>query len=388
MTDTDQFVILVIDDDKGPRESLRILLKKKYSVLCAENVRQGLDFLRERNPNLIIMDIRMPDIDGINGLRMIRELDADVPVILLTGYGTLETAQEALRLGAHDYLNKPFETGELLRLIPGYIEQGMVTRKRSEKERELRELNQRLKDDIKKRNHLASLGQASAELVHDLRNPMTVVYGYVQLLSQNLSKTLDDTSKPSFEALEYLDMAEKSIARCTDLINVWQNLAKNDPGSVTTIDMADILSDVVDDMREAAKDRRAKIETPDLDPPCRILGNRTQLARVFRNLIGNAIESLDTDGSGRVRIDYTEADGYVRITVEDNGCGIPTDVQQRMMEAFVTTKRDHKGSGLGLFISRKIIDDHNGTLRFTSEVDAGSRFTVELPSWSEIANSE
>ncbi len=385
--DLSQSGILVIDDDRGPRESLRILLKKKYRVFCAENVLQGLDVLREQDPDLIIMDIRMPEIDGIEGLRMIREIDTEIPVVLLTGYGSLETAQEAVRLGASDYLKKPFETDELLRLIPRYIEQGMITRRRLEKERELRELNKRLSDDINQRNHLASLGQASAELVHDLRNPMTVVYGYVQLLSRDLRETLDDTSKPSPEVLEYLDMVEKSVSHCTDLINVWQNLGKKDPHSVTTINVADMLAQVVGEMREAARERRANIVDPDLKHTCHVLGDRTQLVRVFRNLIGNAIESLDTDGAGRVRIGCNEADGYVSITVEDNGCGIPKDVQQQMTQAFVTTKREHKGSGLGLFISRKIIDDHNGKLKFTSEVGVGSRFTVELPSWMELAKS-
>ncbi len=387
MMDVPQSGILVIDDDKGPRESLRILLKKQYRVFCAENVRQGLDVLRKQDPDLIIMDIRMPEIDGIEGLRMIREIDAEIPVIMLTGYGSLETAQEALRLGANDYLKKPFETDELLRLIPSQIEQGRIARGRLEKERELRELNKRLIDEINQRNHLASLGQASAELVHDLRNPMTVVYGYVQLLSENLRETLNDPATPSLEVFEYLEMVEKSIARCTELINVWQSLGKKDPQNVMAIDVSDMLAQVVGDMQKAAYERRAKIENLGSKDSCHVLGDRVQLVRVFQNLIGNAIEALNTDGAGRVRIDCSEIDGYVRITVEDNGCGIPADVQQQMMQAFVTTKRKHKGSGLGLFISRKIIDDHHGKLEFAIEVGVGSRFTVELPSWTEIAKS-
>lgn len=388
MTAVSPFVILVIDDERGPRESLRMLLKNEYRVLCAESVRQGLDLLRERHPHLIIMDIRMPEIDGIEGLRLIREIDTQVPVVLLTGYGTLETAQEALRLGANDYLNKPFETDDLIHSIRGYIEQGMITRKHFEKDRELRELNQRLKDEIMQQNHMAALGQASAELVHDLRNPMTVLYGYVQLLSQNLRNTFDNPTALSSRVLADLDQMEKSITRCTELINVWQNLARKDPGSVTPVDVADMLSDVITDMREAARKQRATIKEPDRHHACIVLGDRTQLSRVFRNLIGNALESLAMDGNGRVRIDVGKAKGHVRIRVEDNGCGIPKDVQQKMMDAYVTTKRGHKGSGLGLFISRKIISDHNGKITCTSKVGVGSRFTVELPSWTDITGAE
>src|SRR5450759_5628279 len=105
--------VLVIDDEMGPRESLRILLKVECEVLCAPSVEEGLRLFRASPPDLVIMDIRMPDRNGIEGLREIRKLDPLVSVIMLTGYGALETAQEALRLGANDYLKKPFDTGDM-----------------------------------------------------------------------------------------------------------------------------------------------------------------------------------------------------------------------------------------------------------------------------------
>ena len=109
--------VLVIDDEMGPRESLRILLKLECEVMCASSVNEGLRLFSEKTPDLVIMDIRMPDHSGIDGLREIRKLDPQVSVIMLTGYGTLETAQEALRLGANDYLKKPFDTGDIFRIV-------------------------------------------------------------------------------------------------------------------------------------------------------------------------------------------------------------------------------------------------------------------------------
>ena len=105
--------VLIIDDERGPRESLRILLKTNYDVYCADCVQDGLKLLQENLPDIVIMDIRMPGKSGIEGLREVRAIDPLVSVVMLTGYGSLETAQQALRLGATDYLNKPFDAHEL-----------------------------------------------------------------------------------------------------------------------------------------------------------------------------------------------------------------------------------------------------------------------------------
>lgn len=386
MKDAAQAKILVIDDDKGPRESLRMLLKNDYRMLCAESVKQGLELLNEHRPDLVIMDIRMPDIDGIEGLRMIRKVDPVVSVIMLTGYGALETAQEALRLGASDYLRKPFETQEIMKLVKDHVERSLISRRRSDREQELQTLNRRLLEDLVQHEHLASLGQASAELVHDLRNPMSVVYGYVQLLTQNLRKALDDDAIPSTpgDALEYLEIVQQNVERCTDLIDVWQNLGKHDPGRVTTFAVPELLREVIQDMAAKARDQRAVIETVFAGNECNVLGDRTQLSRVFHNLIGNAIEALAGEVDGRIRLHCDRVDAEVVTTVEDNGCGMPPDVIEHILEAYYTTKKGRQGTGLGLFITKKIIDDHHGRIDVTSTVGAGSRFSVFLPAWDAV----
>ena len=111
---TDLPQVLVIDDEMGPRESLRMLLKPNYQVYTAENVETGLRILREKRPDAVISDIRMPGTSGIDGLRKIREIDPHVAVIMLTGFGALETAKEALRLGANDYI---FESAGIARPV-------------------------------------------------------------------------------------------------------------------------------------------------------------------------------------------------------------------------------------------------------------------------------
>src|SRR3954447_22740427 len=154
--------ILVIDDEIGPRESLRMLLKPNYRVHTADCVETGLKLLKEKNPDTIVMDIRMPGTSGIEGLRKIREIDPDVSVIMLTGFGALETAKEALRLGANDYISKPFDAHEMRDVIARNVERTRVHRASERAADELKDLNSRLLQEVAQKERLASLGQASA----------------------------------------------------------------------------------------------------------------------------------------------------------------------------------------------------------------------------------
>src|SRR5437762_11188255 len=156
--------ILIIDDEMGPRESLRMLLKPSYQVHTAENVESGLQLLQEKQPDAVISDIRMPGTSGIEGLRKIREIDPHVAVIMLTGFGALETAQEALRLGANDYINKPFDAVQMREVIGRNVERTRVQRKSEATAHELQELNERLRNELAQKERLASLGRPRPNL--------------------------------------------------------------------------------------------------------------------------------------------------------------------------------------------------------------------------------
>src|SRR5437879_11993691 len=133
--------VLIIDDEMGPREGRRMRLKPNYQVHTADNVELGWQLLQEKAPDAIVMDIRMPGTSGIDGLRKIREIDPHLSVIMLTGFGALETAQEALRLGANDYISKPFDTGEMRAVIGRNVHRTRVHRTTEPASAEPKDLN-------------------------------------------------------------------------------------------------------------------------------------------------------------------------------------------------------------------------------------------------------
>src|SRR6202048_81340 len=161
--------ILVIDDEIGPRESLRMLLKPNYQVHTADCVEAGIKMLKEKQPDTIVMDIRMPGVSGIEGLRQIREIDPHLSVIMLTGFGALDTAKEALRLGANDYISKPFDAHEMQEVINRNVERTRVQRATENTASEIKELNSRLLKELAQKERLASLREASPEVVPHLR---------------------------------------------------------------------------------------------------------------------------------------------------------------------------------------------------------------------------
>src|ERR1700682_3967738 len=173
-TTLEQPQILVIDDEMGPRESLRMLLKTDYQVHTADCVEAGIKLLKEKQPDTIVMDIRMPGMTGIEGLRRIREIDPHLSVIMLTGFGALETAKEALRLGASDYINKPFDAGEMRKVVGRNVERTRVQRAGERAAAEIKELNNRLLKELAQKERLFSLCHASAPVFPAFGDSVTI----------------------------------------------------------------------------------------------------------------------------------------------------------------------------------------------------------------------
>jgi len=370
--------VLVIDDELGPRESIRFLLKGEYEVLCAESVDQGVAMMREENPDLIIMDIRMPRKSGIEGLREIREYDKHVSVVMLTGYGALETAQEALRLGATDYLSKPFDTNEMLQAVKRYVERTCVERRRIGMLEDLQEVNARLVNDIAGKEEQASMAQSTAEIAHDMRNPLMIVSGYVELLTNQLEDVKEELGDRLGSTDDYLEVIGQNVRRCCELSHMWQKYGKTKLSEFGPTAVADIIEDIVMGAAPLAASEDVDINY-DLQPGDAVInGNKAQLLRAIHNVIANAIQAV-TPPEGHVQVTCQQMEGTVDIVVADNGTGIAPEVLEHIFEPYFTTKKEGKGTGLGMAITNRIIEEHHGRLQIETQPDEGTTVTIRLP---------
>jgi len=370
--------VLVIDDEMGPRESLRMLLKPNYQVHTADSVDAGIKLLKEKQPDAVITDIRMPGASGIEGLRRIREIDPHVAVIMLTGFGALETAQEALRLGANDYINKPFDAREMREVISRNVERTRVQRTGLNAAEEIKELNNRLLKELAQKERLASLGQASAEFVHDLGNPLTIVWGYVQLLAKKLEQSEKENGAKTPNSAKELQIIEQNVRLCRDLLTMWQSYGSVEAAPHKPISVSGIVREVVKGVTEMATQNGVELKSDLCEDPCTLLGDATQMTRAIQNVIINAVQAA-TENKGTVTVSCVRKDFYVDVRIEDTGLGISPAQMSKIFDPYFTTKQGKSGTGLGLYITKKVVEDHNGSIKVDSTPKVGTSFTIRLP---------
>ena len=370
--------ILVIDDEMGPRESLRMLLKPNYQVHTADCVEAGLKLLKEKQPDTIVMDIRMPGVSGIEGLRQIREMDPHLSVIMLTGFGALETAKEALRLGANDYISKPFDAREMVQVIDRNVERTRAHRTSEHAAAEIKELNNRLLQQLAQKERLASLGQASAEFVHDLGNPLTIVWGYVQLLAKRLEKSDGANGKEDAASVKELNIIEQNVRLCRELLTMWQSYGNVEASPPKAISVSGIVREVLKGIAPMATENGVQLDVSICADSCTLVGDALQINRAIQNVVVNAVQAA-ADKKGKVTIVCAQKDFYVDLRIEDTGAGIQPAQLPRIFDPYFTTKQAKSGTGLGLYITKKVVEDHNGSIKVDSSPGVGTIFTIRLP---------
>ncbi len=369
--------VLVIDDELGPRESLRYLLGEEFKVDVSDRVEGGLEKISQITFDTIIMDIRLPSMNGIEGLAKIRKIDSEVSIIMLTGYGNLETAQEAIKLGANEYVTKPFDIHKMLEIVRKHAKESNLRRKRGYMLREVQKMNDILKGQLEERESMASWGKASARLVHDLSSPLTAILGYSSLLLHEVKNATDGTAVPLDNALAYAETLERNANYCRELAQSWKEVCKGNNGS-------EVFS-IVDAVKKVKSDIFFDNENIIIegDPSLNVSGSISELSRLFQNLIGNALDAKHggNEGSNTVHVSIEPGTDEALVAIVDNGCGMSQETINKMQQGNFTTKGD-KGTGLGFIICKRIVEAHSGTITVTSKEGLGTTIALSLRTWT------
>lgn len=380
--DTAKPAILIVDDELGPRESLKFILTPTYQVIVARDGLEGLEKFEACTPDLVISDIRMPRLDGIQFLKRIRERNHDIPFILITGCGTVESAQQAVRGGAFDYISKPYNIREIHEVVRRALEVAREKRETHSLMDELRQVNTRMEEQLADMEKKATVGELSAEMIHDLNNPLCVLQGYLELLKGSIHSK---RHLPLDEEREFLDVIREQFDRCIRLTRSFLNFARQPGLQWERTNVNDLLRDTLNLLNARLKEKRLKLEL-ELAPELPVVWTpRSSLQQVVFNLALNAVQAMESKGSSltiRTRLVPAPQPGAppeIELSVIDDGPGVPAAIRERIFEPFFSTKDKDKGTGLGLAICRRVAASLDGELTLVSQEGEGTAFHLRFP---------
>ncbi len=368
--------VLVVDDEESVATTIEAILRLDgHDVIAVTSGAEAVRLLNERQFDVVLTDLRLGDMDGIDVLREVQRTSPDTASIMLTGYASLESAVAALRSGAYDYLMKPSDVEELRATVNRAIERRQLRRRLLE----LEEVD-RLKTQF--------LSMAS----HELRTPLTAVSGFIQVARRRIQRAAEqengangstDWKDEATRAAETLDLAQRQSRRLARLVDELLDVSRLQLGRaelhVQEVDIVRLVRDVVDRMRlltsthtfEVRASMEAAVVSADAD----------RMDQVFENLIANAVKYSPSGGAITVALARTGDD--VRIAIADQGIGISREELDRIFNLFYRSpdpRAGHVGGlGLGLYISREIVTRHGGRLWAESNGEVGSTFYVSLP---------
>lgn len=359
--------VLVVDDEYGPRESIAFSLSAEFDVDTAERAREALAKVQARAYSAVVLDIRMPEMDGIRALEELRKIDADVSVIMLTGYGTLLTAQQAMVAGANQYLRKPPDIAELIDAVRKQTQATRLRRAQAHAAIEAQSMNAALKREIEQNEPQIWQARASVELVHDLNNPLTVVIGYAALVAEEARLVSQRDPEVGRKLLEYGAMVEKAAEYCHHLSENWR-LASRQATEFQRVDLVQVAYEV----RNVIFFGNVAIQCSGLGEAW-VRGSKFELMRVLQNLFKNSLEA----GASRLTVAFTREGNEIELALVDNGAGMDAERVKRAMHGGYSSKAS--GTGLGLSICRHLAGTHGATFALESTVDVGTTVRLVFP---------
>jgi two-component system, sensor histidine kinase and response regulator len=371
MTDqTEPQTIVVIDDDRAIRLSCqKILSKSGFNVETFDNGAHGLEAVARLKPALVVVDLKMPGISGTEVISRIHESDPGIVIIVITGYATIDTAVGAMKLGAYDFLPKPFSPEELRLIVNRGLERRQLAldSHRTEMERE-----------ILKHRFITFVS-------HQLQTPLVAIHQYLDVLNH-----LGDTD--AAKRHEWIDRSLKRTEQLQAIIKDWLTLAKVEGGFYSRqrakVDLRQTVTAIINTYEDSAAAEGVTLEDRLPEDGCPVVGDPNCLSVLFDNLIVNAIKYNKPNGKVTVSADRT-ADEVV-VSVSDTGVGIPEKYRQMLFNEFFRIEELKKttGTGLGLAICKRIVSELGGRISLESEVNVGSTFRVQLLAWQDPVKAE
>jgi two-component system sensor histidine kinase/response regulator len=357
-------LILIIDDEEPIRDGcLQVLEKSGYAVLAAADGSEGIRIAREAKPDIALIDLKMPQLSGMEVIEILSRDLPDMVLIVITGYATIVSAVEAVQKGTFDYLPKPFSPDRLRLAVQRAIEH-----------RNLKIEAKRLREE-KERMEKSFITFVS----HEMRSPLVVIRQYIESLKAVAGDRFDK------EIADIIERCRCRILGLETMVEHWLDISKLSEnafaGNKKPLGLLELIKRSTEEMAPLCMANSLQLEITDMPEKIpEILGDAESLLRVFTNIIGNAAKY--TPENGRISISAKSDDYHVTVRISDTGAGIPADKLPFIFEPFYRARgkeERQRGSGLGLTFCKRIMELHGGEIAASSVEGQGSTFLLKFP---------
>lgn len=362
--------ILVIDDEMAICDACtQILNGEGYDVHASQDGTAGLKKMDDFKPDVVFVDLKMPGLSGIEVMQEMKRVDPHVVPVVITGFATVESTVQSMKIGAYDVLPKPFNPDQL-RVI---AKRALDWRKASLSAERLRQEKESLR-----KNYISMVS-------HELRTPLVAVMQYLEVIKNGFA------GKISEEGATVIGRMKVRLDELLDLIDRWLKLARLEDVSFKDeyeeVEISGIVRDVVGTLDDAAARKNVRIEVESSQEEYLVMGDRQLLREVFINLVSNGVKY--NHENGEVRVKLRDSGNFWVVDISDTGVGVPEADIGRLGEEFYRVKSEGTvaGSGIGLAIVKKILELHDGRLEIQSKLNEGSTFGVYLPKSSNRKRS-
>ena len=396
-------LLLIVDDEEGPRQSLKVIFKDDFDVLMAADGPAAIDLAQKHPVDVAVSDIRMAGMSGIEVLERLKYVNPAIEVVMITAFETTDTMRQALRLRACDYINKPFDVATIRAAVAKALQRHTLESEIHNNAEKLQALLAELENQRIEEQMAHTRGEIYASIIHDINGPLTVISGFIQLINQRLG----DAEQLGADELEFLRDRLKIITRqvtnCIEISRRYLGFLRKQTEDGPCVGVNQLLKDMLQLVRVHPSLQNHEFVLTALANDVAARMNGTDFIQVLLNLAVNAFqctpqphrvevfgevftEPLDLtmfkDGPTTRFLNVENFDNtapIVAMTVRDNGPGIPREVLGKIFEPYFSTKGGSQGTGLGLNIVLRLVRNAHGALRLQTKVGEGTAFPVCFP---------